>query len=103
MKGDAHTQLLREKIDQLNEEAWNSRVNDSPKSFELSRQSIALARSINYQKGLAHGLKLMAFCFVRVAKNEEALPLLNEALPLFESLNDLERQAVANGYLGIIK
>jgi len=40
---------------------------------------------------------------VRVAKNEEALPLLNEALPLLELLNDLEGQAVVNGYLAIIQ
>jgi hypothetical protein len=49
-------------------------MNDSPKSFGLSKESIALARSIDYQKGLAHGLKSLAFCLVRIAKNEEAVP-----------------------------
>jgi len=100
-----HTTIesLEEKIDQLNEQAWNTRVNDSPKSFEISKESVALARSINYKKGLAHGLKSLAFCFVRVAKNEEAFPLLAEALPLLESLNDLEGQAVVNGYLAIVQ
>jgi signal transduction histidine kinase len=94
---------LKEKIDELNQLAWDTRVNDSPKSFELSKESVALARRINYQKGLAHGLKLLGFCFVRVAKNEEALPLLNESLSLFEMLNDLNGQAVVNGYLGIVQ
>ena len=100
-----HTTIesLEKKIDQLNEQAWNTRVNDSPKSFELSNESVALARSINYKKGLAHGLKSLAFCFVRVAKNEEALPLLSESLSLLESLNDLEGQAVVNGYLAILQ
>jgi len=93
----------KEKIDQLNEQAWNTRVNDSPRSFALSQESVALARTIDYQKGLAHGLKSLAFCFVRVAKNEEALPLLTEALPLLKSLNDLEGQAVVNGYLAIVE
>ena len=69
---------LNEKIDRLNQQAWDARVSDSPKSFELSKESVKLARSIHYKKGLAHGLKSLAFCFVRVAKNEEAFPLLAE-------------------------
>jgi len=92
---------LKEKIDKLNKQAWDTRMNDSPKSFGLSKESIALARSIDYQKGLAHGLKSLAFCLVRIAKNEEAVPLLNEALSMFELLDDLEGQAVANGLLAI--
>jgi len=92
---------LKEKIDKLNQQAWDTRMNDSPKSFGLSKESIALARSIDYQKGLAHGLKSLAFCLVRIAKNEEAVPLLNEALSMFELLDDLEGQAVANGLLAI--
>jgi len=92
---------LKEKIDKLNQQAWATRMNDSPKSFGLSKEAIALARSIDYQKGLAHGLKSLAFCLVRVAKNDEASPLLNEALSLFELLDDLEGQAVVNGLLAI--
>ena len=93
----------KEKIDKLNQQAWDTRMNDSPKSSELSKESIALARSIDYPKGLAHGLKSLAFCLVRIAKNDEAIPLLNEALTLFELLDDLEGQAVANGLLAIIQ
>jgi len=92
---------LKKKIDNLNQQAWDTRMNDSPKSLGLSKESIALAKSTNYQKGLAHGLKSLAFCLVRVAKNDEAVPLLNEALSLFELLHDLEGQAVANGLLAI--
>src|SRR5690349_10785074 len=94
---------LNERIDRLNQQAWDTRVNDSPKSFELSKESVKLARNTHYKKGLAHGLKSLAFCFVRVAKNEEAFPLLTEALELFESLNDLEGLAVVNGYLAIVQ
>src|SRR4030095_969680 len=101
MNANGSTQPIREKIDELNSQAWDTRMNDSPKSFELSKESIALARSIDYQKGLAHGLKSLAFCLVRVAKNEEALPHLSEALSLFELLDDLEGQAVVNGLLAI--
>lgn len=94
---------LKEKIDRLNQQAWDTRMNDSPQSFVFSKESVALARSTNYQKGLAHGLKLMAFYLVRTAKNEEAMPLLNEALSLFELLNDLEGLAVVYGLLAIVQ
>ena len=96
-------QAKQDKIDLLNQQAWDTRVNDSPRSLELSREAVELARSINYHSGLAHGLKLFGFSYVRIAKNNEALPLLQEALALFESLNDLKGQSVVNGYLAIIQ
>ena len=103
MDNEANTQILQEKIDQLNQQAWDARVHDSPKSLELSKKGVELARSINYHSGLAHGLKLLGFSYVRIVKNSEALPFLQEALVLFESLNDLRGQAVVNGYLAIIQ
>ncbi len=103
MPSQADRHSLQKKVDELNQQAWDTRMNNSPKSFDLSKESIVLARSLDYQKGLAHGLKSLAFCLVRVAKNEEALPHLNEALSLFELLDDLEGQAVVNGLLAIIQ
>ena len=103
MPSQANLHSLQKKVDEFNQQAWDTRMNNSPKSFDLSKESVALARSIDYQKGLAHGLKSLAFCLVRVAKNEEALPHLDEALSLFELLDDLEGQAVVNGLLAIIQ
>jgi two-component system, NtrC family, sensor kinase len=103
MSNETEIKGLRYKIDQLNNQAWEIRVNDSLKSLELSKESVELARRINYRSGLAHGLKLLGFSYVRIAKNSEALPLLQEALVLFELLNDLKGQAVVNGYLAIIQ
>jgi len=94
---------LKEKIDDLNQQAWEARVNDSPKSFELSNEAVKLAREINYTKGLAEGLRSLGFCYVRLFKNDEAAPLLRESLSLFQSLNDLRGQAVIYEYLGIIE
>ncbi|MEP6513957.1 MAG: tetratricopeptide repeat protein, partial [Parafilimonas sp.] len=103
MDNETNLQVTKDKIDQLTKQAWDVRVNDSPKSLELSREAVEVARGINYHPGLAHGLKSLGFCFVRTANNNEALPLLQESLTLFESLNDLRGQAVVNGYLGIIQ
>jgi len=102
MSKDIAIEALRQKIDQLNQEAWDVRVHDSPRSFELSQESLKLARSINYTKGIAEGARSLGFCFVRRGQNDEALPLLKEALSLFQSLNDLVGQALIFEYMGVI-
>jgi len=103
MTQDAGKHPIREKIDQLNQEAWDARVHDSPRSYLLSQESVRLARSINYQKGLAEGLRSLGFCYVRRSENEEGLTCLNESFSLFESLGDLKGLSVVYEYLGIIR
>src|SRR6186713_2188414 len=103
MSNETAITSLKEKIDDLNQHAWEVRVTDLPKSFELSEESVKLARSINYPKGLAEGLRSLGFSYVRYSKNDEAAPLLKESLSLYQSLNDLKGQAVIYEYLGIIE
>ena len=103
MDKETNKKVLQDKIDQLNKEAWELRVYDSAKSLELSVESVKLSRDINYHSGLAHGLKTLGFSYIRLSKNNEALPLLQEALAHFEALNDLRGQAVTYGYMGIIQ
>jgi len=103
MTQDAGKHPIREKIDQLNQEAWDARVHDSPGSFLLSQESVRLARSIHYPKGLAEGLRSLGFCYVRRLENEEGLACLNESFSLFESLGDLKGLSVVYEYLGIIR
>ena len=103
MSTDTVIVSLQEKIDDLNQQAWEARVNDSPKAFQLSQESVNLARSINYSQGLAEGLRSLGFGYVRLFKNDEAAPLLRESLSLFQSLNDVKGQAVVYEYLGIIE
>ena len=64
MSNDTAIGSLKEKIDGLNQLAWEVRVNDSPKAFQLSEESVKLARSINYTKGLAEGLRSLGFASV---------------------------------------
>jgi signal transduction histidine kinase len=103
MTNDTAIESLRERIDNLNQQAWNIRVNDSPKAFELSKETVAISRNANYAKGLAEGLRTLGFCYIRLSRNEEAIPLFKESFSLFESLNDLEGQAVIYEYLSIIQ
>ena len=103
MSADPSIDSIEKNIDRINKEAWYTRVNDSTKAFELSGQCVELSRGINYAKGLAEGLRTLAFCHIRLSRYDEALPLLNESLSLFESLNDAEGQVAIYEYLGIIR
>ncbi len=96
-------QGAKDKIDELNQLAWDTRVNDSPGSFKLSGESLELLTKVDYPKGKAEALKCYGFALVRLSKNEEALKCLNEALSIFESLNDVKGRAVTTEYLGIIQ
>ncbi|HEV8051551.1 MAG TPA: tetratricopeptide repeat protein, partial [Parachlamydiaceae bacterium] len=62
-----------------------------------------LLSAIDYPKGQAEALKCYGFALVRLSKNEEALKCLNEALSIFESIDDLKGVAVVYEYLGIIQ
>ena len=92
-----------DKIDQLNQHAWDIRVSDSTMAHSLSKEAVEQAKSINYQKGKAEGLRTLGFCFIRLSKHEEALEYLKESLSLFESLNDLRGQSTVYEYFGIIQ
>ncbi|MEO5984150.1 MAG: tetratricopeptide repeat protein [Ferruginibacter sp.] len=92
-----------DKIDQLNQHAWDIRVSDSTMAHSLSKEAVEHAKSINYQKGKAEGLRTLGFCFIRLSKHEEALEYLKESLFLFESLNDLRGQSTVYEYFGIIQ
>ena len=90
------------KIDQLNREAWDIRVNGSPRAFELSQVSLGMAREIGYQRGIAEASRSLGFCYVRLSNYDEAMPLLTEALAIFETLHDLNGQAVVCEYMAVV-
>ncbi|MFN8357492.1 MAG: tetratricopeptide repeat protein [Spirosomataceae bacterium] len=91
-----------ERIDWLNEQAWQRRVSDSNQSFALSKQAIDLAAEINYKKGKAEALRTFGFCHIRLSRNYEALELLQQALTAFEEQQDIRNQSVVHEYFGII-
>ena len=89
-------------IEQLNQTAWDMRVNDSTQSFELCNKALSLSNDIEYIKGKGEALRTLAFCHIRLAKFKEALPLLDEAFLVFQKLNDLKGQSDIYEYRGII-
>ena len=56
--------MLHKKIDQLNKQAWESRVSDSNKALQLSQEAVESAKRLNYKKGLADGLRTLGFGFI---------------------------------------
>jgi two-component system, NtrC family, sensor kinase len=103
MKNASDSESTKSKVDELNQQAWDVRIHDSPRAFKLSEEAVDLARGIGYTKGLAHALRSLGFCYVRLSKNNEGLKFLKESLSLFETLNDLKGQSVTYEYLGIIQ
>jgi len=103
MGDEPDIQIIKDKIDQLNKQAWENRVNDSTQAHVLSKEAIDLAEGINYAKGKAESYRTFAFTLIRLSKHQEALGYCEKSLALFESLNDLDGQASIYGYYGIIQ
>src|SRR4030095_14819115 len=76
------------KIDQLNHQAWEIRVSDSNKAFALGKEALSLSETTGYIKGKAEALRTVGFCHVRLSQIHEGRACLEEALELFEALND---------------
>ena len=103
MVDESNFRVLKDKADQLNKQAWDSRVNDSTGANTLSKEAFELAESINYTRGMAEGYRTFAFSLIRLSKHHEALEYCKKSLALFESLYDLDGQSSIYIYYGIIE
>lgn len=92
----------QDQIDLLNQEAWDTRVNDSMRAGIISKESISKSRRINYRKGLAEGLRTQGFSLLRQSRHDEALQCLKEAMDIFVDLEDRKGQSDVFEYFGII-
>ena len=103
MPKGAHNKLSEGEIDRLNIKAWEIRVSDSIKAFELTNNALKLATRNNYLKGKAEALRTLGFCYIRFSKHQEALGYLEEALVLLKLLKNLHGLSDVYEYFGIIK
>ncbi len=94
---------LKKKVDDLNHTAWELRVSDSGKAMQCCQQAIEFSRKINYKKGLADGLRVEAFGYIRISDLSKATSCLDEADTLYTSIKDIRGLAVINEYRGIIE
>ena len=82
MDDETNMQFLQDKIDQLNKQAWEVRVNDSTQAHVLSKEAIDLAERINYAKGKAEGYRTFGFSLIRLSKHHEALEYCEKSLTI---------------------
>jgi serine phosphatase RsbU (regulator of sigma subunit) len=73
-----------EKIDAINQLAFEIRNSDTPRSILLSKESQELSLLLNYHNGNATSLANEGFCYVQITNYELALEKLFEALAIFE-------------------
>lgn len=78
-----YLETLRDKVNQLNNQAWEMRVSDSITAQQLSKEAIDIAESCNYTKGKAEGYRTLGFSYIRLSKHQDALVYLRKALALF--------------------
>ena len=96
------TPLSEAQVNELNQLAWDLRVTDSNQSFTFSRKAIILAQQIQYQQGLAEGLRTLGFCHIRLSRYTEAEAILRQSLSLFEELHHERGLSDVYEYFGII-
>ena len=75
---------LKEKVDIINNEAWDKRVSDSGKALELSKSAVSVAEKIHYQAGLANALRTLGFTYIRISEHQQALVCLDRALMILK-------------------
>jgi diguanylate cyclase (GGDEF)-like protein len=89
-----------EKVDVLNDLAWELRNHDPTRALDLSTQSYQLSEACLYVKGMAVSLRNQGFCNLQLSNHQLALSKSQEALRLFEEMHDPPGQASALNGLG---
>ncbi len=87
------------KIDLMNQLIIESRDNAPEVSIQWSEQTLASARALNYTRGIAYGLLNMGYLQDFQGEKEAGLVHLNQALQLFEALEDREGLGYSYKYL----
>jgi len=90
------------KIDALNRKAWEIRVKDSLQCGQLSAEAIECARSVNYHKGIAEGLRTFSFALISESRHEQAWESMEEAMRIFRETGDQCGQSDIHEYYGIV-
>jgi signal transduction histidine kinase len=80
-------------VDLLNQQATELLFHDLARSFELARRAEALARRLDYGKGLAMSESNQAYFYFQTGRHEEALELAGKAFEFFRHTDDRRGQA----------
>lgn len=83
----------KERIDVLNEYAFEIRRTDTKRAFELSEEALKLLEKISYPKGMADALRTMGFCYWLFTNYYVALTKSLDALKFYQRINNQKGQA----------
>jgi len=77
-----------EKVDILNTLSWQLRKTHAQRALELSREASAISQALGYQKGRVYALCNESLSHTHLSEYDQALEKCEEALRLFDVLND---------------
>ncbi len=89
----------KEKIEQLLEQAYSSRVSDLAISIDLGQQALSLSRELGEKELTARSLNRLSLFYMIQGRYDESLSMAKEAINYFEELND--EMGVANAKYSI--
>jgi diguanylate cyclase (GGDEF)-like protein len=89
-----------DKVDMLNELAWEERVINAKHALHLAEESYQLATELGYAKGKAKSLFTIGVCQLRLSHYGQSLTTTAEALQLYEAIGDVQGQGRALNNLG---
>jgi diguanylate cyclase (GGDEF)-like protein len=91
----ADAPLVR-RVDELLDQAWECRHEDTRRALAVNRDAHALARRLDYARGMAYGGLRTGLCLLILGEQaDEAQRLVHEAQQLLRSLGDLRGEAEA--------
>ena len=90
------------KIDLLNEKAWELRRTDANQSMRLAKKSHKESVSLSYNKGIADSLCVISYHKTRKADYVDGMNLVKKARQIYSDLLDKEKEAISLNIIGII-
>ncbi|MEP6951558.1 MAG: ATP-binding protein [Ginsengibacter sp.] len=87
---ETNVQFTKDKIDQINSQAWEARVSDSNKALLLSQEAIDLAKTINYTKGKAEGLRNIELASLYEESKKQKEEIEKQKISLEQTLEELK-------------
>src|SRR5437867_2973006 len=82
---EAVSEKTRERVDLLNEIAWEIWATNPARAGELTSESLAVAEELGYDRGVAHARRNQGLLHYTRSDVEQAMRLQLEALAWFEA------------------
>jgi diguanylate cyclase (GGDEF)-like protein len=89
-----------DKIQRLNEQAWELCFRDTTAALEICEQARQLADMESFSSGLAYSLRNQGVCHWILGDSETAFKELQQALELFQKLEDRQGESNALNWIG---